>query len=141
MQFKSGTIYTLDPIPVLFVDEKTGQPNNAAPTETALKVGLDVEIPDGGYAVLHFRDTETEDFVFKGSEDFEVEVINAADNRQLNHFKYLYNIVDPTPDPLWIPTEPPPDGGAMPRDVDANCVPGGYGDPPPPPPPPPDDGP
>ena len=32
LQFKSGTIYTLEPIPVLFVDEKTGQPHTAHTT-------------------------------------------------------------------------------------------------------------
>jgi hypothetical protein len=138
LQFKSGTLYTMGPIPVRFVDEKTGDPNNNAPTQSALKVGIDAEIPASGYAVLHFTNS-TEDFVFKGDQDFDVEVINAADNKQLNHFKYLYNIVQPTPDPKWIPTAPPPGSEPRPRNIDQNCLGGGYGDPPPPPPPPPED--
>jgi hypothetical protein len=146
LYFRSGAIYALEPVPVRFVAEKTGEPCPYAPTETALKVGLEARVPDQGYAVLHFLN-QTEDFIFKGGQDFEVEVINAAQNKQLNHFKYLYDIVHPAPEPKWIPTTrlcssvPPPGEGPQqdyvlrPRDIDATCVPGGYGDPPPPPPP------
>jgi hypothetical protein len=131
LQFNTGTVYTLEPLPLCFVNEKTREPNPVAPTKSALKVGLDVQLPEGGYAVLHFTGT-TEDFVFKGHQDFDVEVINAADSKQLNHFKYLYNLVNPTPEPKWVPAPPPPGPEPMPRDVDYNCIPGGYGDPPPP---------
>jgi hypothetical protein len=73
-----------------------------APSNAATRAGLDVEIPDHGYAVLHF-DGETEDFVFKGGRDYEVEVVNRAQAIDYRHFGYFYKIVHPKPKRKLIP--------------------------------------
>src|SRR5262245_55682248 len=70
LYFSSGEFYTLDyGRETVFGDEKTKQPSGHK-LNSANKVGLDVEVPDHGYAVLHF-DGDAEDFVFKGGRSYE----------------------------------------------------------------------
>jgi len=59
-------------------------------------------VPKDGYAVLHFYG-DTEDFVFKGGRNYQVEVTNRADAIDFNHFNYFYNIVTPKPKRRFIP--------------------------------------
>jgi hypothetical protein len=79
---------------------KTGQVCEHAPEDVTLKVGLDVEIPDGGYARLRFFNG-TEDFIFESGSDYEVEVVNLADAITGDHFKYFYNITRQRPERMW----------------------------------------
>jgi len=103
MYFNSGTLYTsAHAVNAVFADAKTHAPTAKAPSTVATKVGLDVEIPRDGYAVLHFHG-DTEDFVFKGGRDYQVEVTNRADAIDFNHFNYFYNIVTPKPKRRYIP--------------------------------------
>ena len=68
----------------------------------APKVGLDVKVPEHGYAVWHF-DGATEDFVFKGGHDYEVEVANRAEAITFSHFNYFYNVTEPQPKQRIVP--------------------------------------
>src|SRR5262245_18806779 len=101
LYFRNGELYSTSQFTnVRFADVKTGQVCEHAPTETTEKVGLDVEIPEDGYATLRFFNG-TEDFVFRSGSDYEVEIINQAQAITGQHFKYFYNIVRPQPEQLW----------------------------------------
>jgi len=103
LHFNSGTLYTsAHAVNAVFADAKTHQPKAGAPTTVATKAGLDVNVPKDGYAVLHFHG-DTEDFVFKGGRDYQVEVVNRAEAIDFNHFRYFYNIVTPKPKSKMIP--------------------------------------
>ena len=99
--FKNGELYSTNQlINARFADVKTGQVCGHAPTKMAVNAGLDVEIPENGYARLQFFNG-TEDFTFRSGSDYEVEVTNRADAITGNHFKYFYNIVHPKPEQMW----------------------------------------
>jgi hypothetical protein len=101
LYFKNGEFYSTNPfINARFNDVKTGQVCEHAPTELAVKAGLDVEIPEDGYAVLRFFNG-TEDFIFQSGDDYQVEIINLAKAITGDHFKYFYNIVHPQPEQIW----------------------------------------
>src|SRR5215470_6227233 len=51
LYFRNGELYSTDQFAsVRFADMKTGQVCSHAPTEVTVKAGLDVEIPENGYA-------------------------------------------------------------------------------------------
>lgn len=103
LHFNSGTLYTsAHAVNAVFADSKTKTPSNNTLPTIATKAGLDVEVPKDGYAVLHFHG-DTEDFVFKGGRNYQVEVVNRADAIDFNHFQYFYNIVTPKPKRKLIP--------------------------------------
>lgn len=103
MHFNTGTLYSCaHAINAVFADAKTKVPAPHAPSTIATKAGLDVEVPKDGYAVLHFHG-DTEDFVFKGGRNYQVEITNRADSIEFNHFQYFYNIVTPKPKRKLIP--------------------------------------
>jgi len=103
MHFNTGTLYTsAHAVNAVFADAKTKTPSLTAPSTIGTKAGLDTEIPKHGYAVLHFHG-DTEDFVFKGNRNYQVEVTNRADSIDFNHFQYFYNIVTPKPKRKIIP--------------------------------------
>lgn len=103
MHFTSGTLYTsAHAINAVFAESKTKTPSSTTLPTIATKAGLDVEVPKDGYAVLHFHG-DTEDFVFKGGRNYQVEVTNRADAIDFNHFNYFYNIVTPKPKQRLIP--------------------------------------
>jgi hypothetical protein len=103
IHFDSGVLYTLVySRETIFADEKTKQPSSHKPMNAASKAGLDVEVPDHGYAVLHFEG-DTEDFIFKGGRNYEVEVINRAEAMDYRHFGYFYKIMRPRPKQKLIP--------------------------------------
>jgi hypothetical protein len=103
MHFNSGVLYTVHhAINTVFADVKTKQPSSHTPSAVANKAGLDVEVPDNGYAVLHFHG-DTEDFVFKGGRNYQVEVVNRAQAIDFNHFNYFYNILRPKPKNKLVP--------------------------------------
>ena len=128
LYFKNGELYTTHHlVNIRFADLETNQPCENAPLEIAAKVGLEVEIPEGGYAVLRFSG-ETEDFVFKGGRNYEVEVTNQADSIQFDHFKYFYNIVRSKPKHRWAPVSAQSTGLPIPRAAgDPLCIPGRFG--------------
>jgi len=101
LYFRNGELYSTNQFTnARFADLNTGQVCNHAPTDLAAKVGLDVEIPEGGYATLRFFNG-TEDFTFQSGSDYDVEVTNLAEAITGNHFKYFYNIVRPQPEQMW----------------------------------------
>jgi hypothetical protein len=101
LYFRNGELYsTYQVINARYADVKTGLVCGHAPTETAIKAGLNVEIPKGGYAKLRFFNG-TEDFTFRSESDYEVEVTNRAEAITGDHFKYFYNIVHPKPEQMW----------------------------------------
>jgi hypothetical protein len=99
--FRNGDLYTTNQFTnVRYADVKTNQVCDHAPTDVTIKAGLDVEIPDGGYASLRFFNG-TRDFIFKSGSDYDVEVINQAEAITGDHFKFFYNIVHPQPERIW----------------------------------------
>jgi hypothetical protein len=99
--FKNGELYSIDQVVnARFLDVKTGQPCDHAPTEIAVRAGLDVEIPENGYARLRFFNG-TEDFIFQTGSDYEVRVTNLAEAITGNHFRYFYNIARSQPERMW----------------------------------------
>jgi hypothetical protein len=101
LYFKNGELYSTNQfINPRYVEVKTGQVCGHAPTKMANNGGLDVEIPENGYARLRFFNG-TEDFTFWSGSDYEVEVTNRAEAITGNHSKYFYNIVHPKPEQMW----------------------------------------
>lgn len=101
LYFRNGELYSTNQFTnVRFADVKTGQICGHAPTEMAVKAGLDVEIPEGGYARLRFFNG-TEGFTFRSGSDYDVEITNQAEAITGEHFKYIYNIVPTKPEQIW----------------------------------------
>jgi len=101
LYFRNGELYSINAYTnVRFADVKTGQVCGHAPTKVTNNGGLDVEIPEDGYARLRFFN-ETEDFIFRSGSDYEVEVTNRAEAITGEHSKYFYNIVHPKPEQMW----------------------------------------
>jgi hypothetical protein len=101
LYFRNGELYSTSPfVNARYVDVKTGQMCGHAPKKVAINGGLDVEIPENGYARLRFFNG-TEDFTFHSGSDYEVEVTNRAEAITGNHFRYFYNIVHPKPEQMW----------------------------------------
>lgn len=126
--FQNGTLYTTKHLTeVRFVDLDTAEVCPHSPTDISLDAGLDVDVPDEGYAVLHFRNG-TEDFFFRGGQDYEVEIVNRAEAVHADHFKYYYNL---TPQPLarhWVPNGGVMTGRTMPAGADiVPCDSAGFG--------------
>jgi hypothetical protein len=98
LYFRNGELYSTNQITnVRFADIKTGEVFSHPPTELATNAGLDVEIPEDGYAVLRFFNG-TEDFTFQSGNDYEVAVVNMAEAITSEHTKYFYNIIRPQPE-------------------------------------------
>jgi hypothetical protein len=103
LHFSNGELYTLShSVKAVFGDARTKVPEVSGPSNAATRAGLDIEIPDHGYAVLHF-DGETDDFVFKGGRNYEVDIANRAPAIDFRHFGYFYKIVNPKPKRRLIP--------------------------------------
>jgi len=101
LYFRNGELYSTNPYTnVRFAEVKTGQDCGHAPTKTTNNGGLDVEIPENGYARLRFFNG-TEGFSFRSGSDYEVEVTNRAEAITGEHTKYFYNIVNPKPEQMW----------------------------------------
>jgi hypothetical protein len=101
LYFRNGELYSTGRIiNARYADVKTGQVCGHAPAKVTNNGGLDVEIPENGYARLQFFN-ETEDFIFQSGDDYEVEVTNRAEAITGEHFKYFYNIVQPKPERMW----------------------------------------
>jgi hypothetical protein len=99
--FRNGELYAANQLTnVSFADVKTGRECGHSPREMAVNGGLDVEIPEDGYARLRFFNG-TEEFIFRSGSDYEVEVSNLAPAITGEHSKYFYNIVDPKPERMW----------------------------------------
>jgi hypothetical protein len=112
--FESGTLYTTKHLTgVQFVDLETTEPCPHAPSDISLDAGLDVDVPADGYAVLHFRNG-TEDFIFRGGQDYEVEIVNRAEAIYGDHFKYYYNLVPQSLAHHWVPNSGVITGQPMP---------------------------
>jgi hypothetical protein len=101
LYFKNGELYSANPYTnARYADVRTGQVCDHAPTKVTINGGLDVEIPENGYARLRFFNG-IGDFTFRSGSDYEVEVANRAEAITGEHFKYFYNIVHPKPERMW----------------------------------------
>jgi hypothetical protein len=101
LYFRNGELYSTDQVVnVQFADVKTGEICPHAPTEMTVKAGLDVEIPENGYARLRFFNG-TEDFIFRNGDDYEVRVTNLAEAITGDHVRYFYNIMRSKPERMW----------------------------------------
>jgi hypothetical protein len=101
LYFRNGELYSTTPfVNARYADVKTGQVCGHAPKKVTNNGGLDVEIPEHGYAMLRFFNG-TEGFTFRSGSDYEVEVTNRAEAITGDHFKYFYNIVHPKPEHMW----------------------------------------
>src|SRR5262245_39967996 len=101
LYFKNGEIYSTNQlINARDVGVKNSRVRGNATTEVTNNGGLDVEIPENGYARLRFFNG-TENFIFRSGSDYEVEVTNRAEAITGDHFKYFYNIVHPKPEQMW----------------------------------------
>ncbi|MBO0800488.1 MAG: hypothetical protein J2P31_16845, partial [Blastocatellia bacterium] len=99
--FRNGELYSTNPYTNLrFEDFETGEVCEHGPKEMAVKAGLDVEIPEEGYAVLRFFNG-SEDFVFRSGSDYEVSVANVAEAITGEHSRFIYKIARSQPEHVW----------------------------------------
>lgn len=87
--------------------------------EFAIQAELRVAVPEPGYAVLRFLNSNTADFVFLGEQDYEVTIDNAPppheshaegehegeDENRPNHFQYYYKLMRRLPAHEFVPME------------------------------------
>lgn len=126
LHFKQGLLYAIrlpnNTEAVEFVPENPGA-NGLYADET----GLEIVLPEDGYAVLRFTNSDTQDFVFQGAENqhYFVTIDNAPpkhqDGKPRDHFKYFYKLVAP-PHNTYLPGDPPPNAG------NPYCRNNGFGD-------------
>ncbi len=104
LHFRNGELYAHGPLhQVKFTDLLTDTPcTTIPPVNAASTAGLDVFVPDHGYAVLHLSGG-TQDFVFKGGKSYKVKVTNAAKTFTSEHFQYFYRIMGQPPNTKLIP--------------------------------------
>jgi len=127
LYFKNGELYSTNPfINARYADVKTGQVCGHAPSKVTNNGGLDVEIPEDGYARLRFYNG-TEDFTFLSGSDYEVEVTNRAEAITGGHFKYFYNIVNPKPERMWYLAGGERLGLPVAGAWDTACIAGAFG--------------
>ena len=101
LYIRNGELYSFNQFTnARFAEVKTGQTCQHAPTKMTTQVGLDVNVPEDGYANLRFLNG-TGDFTFRCGSDYEVEVTNLAPAVTGDHFKYFYNIVPTQPERMW----------------------------------------
>lgn len=116
-------------------------PNNVAPVEFepenlgadgkyADETGLEIVLPEDGYAVLRFTNNDTQDFIFQGAGDqhYFVTIDNAPPKHDStkphvapNHFKYFYKLVT-SPHTTYLPSDASPEAGTP------TCRNNGFGD-------------
>ncbi|MBI1760650.1 MAG: hypothetical protein HYR56_04355 [Acidobacteria bacterium] len=104
----TGSLYGLKPWPgvqygIADITGKLTAGTATKPTTISIKAGLEIAIPENGYALLYFSDG-TKAFTFEGGKDYEVVVESLSKNSskvQLdrNHFLYYYSIFEPKPKP------------------------------------------
>jgi len=103
----------------------------------ALHAKLKIELPETDYAVLRFLNSDTEDFVFIGANDYEVIIDNAPAPHKKdsdtshehkaetppNHFRFYYKLLSQPPAQQFepMPEDPNPEMG------DPFCMIGGFG--------------
>jgi hypothetical protein len=101
LYFRNGELYSTNPFTnIRFADVKSGRVCVDAPTEMTTNAGLDIEIPEDGYAALRFFNT-TKDYVFYPGYDYEVNISNLAQAITGDHFKYSYSILHHQPEHIW----------------------------------------
>jgi hypothetical protein len=131
--FRHGTLYSIfpdPPIPIEFFPGGSGAEDGNYPIET----GLEIEVPDDGYAALRFLDSDTKDFVFQGGQgkSYTVTIDNSAgdhlcevdSSRDSNHFQYYYKLVESGQplDPMYLPRLV-----SSPSAGDPYCIVSGFG--------------
>lgn len=107
LHFRNGELYARGPLfNVAFADVLTKKPcDQIAPMQIAASAGLDVFVPEHGYAVLHFSGN-TNDFVFKGGKNYKVKVTNTARTVTSEHFQYFFRLMERQSANKLIPIDP-----------------------------------
>ncbi|HKX28104.1 MAG TPA: hypothetical protein VJ302_10450 [Blastocatellia bacterium] len=109
--FHHGTLFSVFRVsqgPVVFTPPNPNDVNKPYPIET----GLELVLPENGYAVLRFLNSDVKDFVFEGGQgtNYSVVIENSPSNHQPgddpNHFKFYYNLVEPSslPKERYLPS-------------------------------------
>lgn len=121
--FQHGLLYTISLPPF---DAVAFEPQNPeADGLYADETGLEIELPQDGYAVLRFLNSDVQDFVFQGAgqQHYFVTVDNAPlEHPQASHFSYYYKLVAP-PHRTYIPQ-----AVTGPNTGDPFCRNNGFGD-------------
>jgi hypothetical protein len=98
--------------PVIF-DPRGSNADGTYPIGT----GLEIEVPNNGYAVLRFLNVDTPDFVFQGGVEggYYMTIENSPSGHQndhveedkTNHFQFYYKLVenDKPLDPMYLPND------------------------------------
>ncbi len=124
--FKQGLLYAITHPKNTELTEFVPE-NPGADGIYADETGLEIDLPDNGYAVLRFTNSDTQDFVFQGAghQHYFVTIDNAPPTHmheeRTDHFKYFYKLVAP-PHNIYLPSDPPPNTG------DPFCRNNGFGD-------------
>lgn len=135
LHFSNGILSPMQSTSVRFFDqmEDTLIPE-LLPKSYTYNAKLEVEIPEGSYAVLHFNG-EADDFVFKAGRNYVITVESlplhdhhedTADHHEgmeINHFQYFYRLASNQPDRIIVPkrTVKGPSGGTP------DCMLGDFG--------------
>jgi hypothetical protein len=128
--FRHGVLYSIfaEPSTPVVFEPHGSNADGIYPIET----GLEIEVPNNGYAVLRFLNVDTPDFVFQGGEEYYITIENSPSDHlngdvganDTNHFQFYYKLVenDKPLDPIYLPSEPkePSDGGPF-------CMNGDFG--------------
>lgn len=118
--FRNGTLLGAELDDVNFVASDDPETPVLSNLVVAIEGGLHVPVPETGYAVLRFLNSDTADFVFAGENDYEVTIDNApaphetltdaehedeADESHPNHFQYYYKLLTHPPAQQLEPME------------------------------------
>jgi len=129
--FRHGALYSIfaQPPRKVFFEPSGSNADAIYPIET----GLEIEVPNNGYAILRFLNVDTSDFVFQGGEErsYYVTIENSPSHHQngdveahdTNHFQFYYKLVEnETLNPMYLPSVrmPTVDGGPF-------CMIGDFG--------------
>lgn len=124
--FQHGLLYAIT-LPTNIAPVEFEPENPGADGRYADETGLEIVLPEDGYAVLRFINNDTQDFVFQGAADqhYFVTIDNAPSKHQHeiapDHFKYFYKLVAP-PHKTYLPIDSSPNTG------DPFCRNNGFGD-------------
>lgn len=131
LHFSNGMLLPMQSTTVGFLDlEKDELITTLQPKSYTYNAKLQIEIPEGGYAVMHFSE-QADDVVFKSGRNYviKVESLPASEhehhenteegheheeeNTEINHFQYFYLLAKNDPERKIVPRRAvsPPAGG------------------------------
>lgn len=117
--FNNGTLLGTELDDVTFAASDDPETPVLSDLIVAVEGGLQVSVPETGYAILRFLNSDTADFVFAGEGDYDVTIDNAPAPQEPhedtehegeheshpNHFKYYYKLMTHSPAQQLEPME------------------------------------